>query len=205
MDEPVPQIAEQAVRVTPHNCVMNRTPDQLVEVPVPQITEEIVEKPVLSERIHGPVVEQIRGLSEAVRRFCEQNAHEEEDDEEEEISRFPPHFRPRLCCQFLLAGRTCPHGVRCTFAHHESELHPDSWECDLAVGDFVLKSGGYVPSSIAWVQGLGIPWTLLGCPCRSPGQVKYTGGTGSRAWHPLTPSWVPSSGVPTPQIWEKWE
>ena len=44
----------------------------------------------------------------------------------------------------------------------------------------------------AWVQGLGIPWTLLGCPCRSPGQVKNTGGTGSGAWHPLTPSWVPS-------------
>ena len=34
-----------------------------------------------------------------------------------------------------------------------------------------------------WVQGLGIPWTLLGCPCRSPGQVKYTGGVPyHRSW-----------------------
>ena len=33
---------------------------------------------------------------------------------------------------------------------------------------------------------------FLGAPAGSPGQVKYTGGTGSGAWHPLTPSWVPS-------------
>ena len=69
-----------------------------------------------------------------------------------------------------------------------------------------------------WVQGLGIPWTLLGCSCRFRGagkiyweygsrglaslsgapagsaeQVKYTGDTGSGAWHRLTPSWVPPS------------
>ena len=47
--------------------------------------------------------------------------------------------------------------------------------------------------------GLGIPWTLLGS-CRSPGQEKYTGDTGSGAWHPLTSSWVPFRGVPVPQI-----
>ena len=34
---------------------------------------------------------------------------------------------------------------------------------------------------------------FLGAPAGSPGQVKYTGGTGSGAWHPLTPSWVPPS------------
>ena len=29
----------------------------------------------------------------------------------------------------------------------------------------------------------------------SPWQVKYTGGSGSGAWHPLTPSWVPHKNV----------
>ena len=51
----------------------------------------------------------------------------DEDEEEEEISRFPPHFRPRLWCVFVHSGLTCPRGWQCTFAHHESELHPDSW------------------------------------------------------------------------------
>ena len=50
------------------------------------------------------------------------------------------------------------------FSAHESELHPDLWWCDLAVGDFVLKSGGYVAEF----------------SCLGPG-----------AWHPLDPSWVP--------------
>ena len=40
---------------------------------------------------------------------------------------------------------------------------------------------------------------FLGAPAGSPGQGKHTGGTGSGAWHPLTPSWVPSSGVPASQ------
>ena len=57
-------------------------------------------------------------------------------------------------------------------------------------GAFVRRLLGHLSGV---VQGLGISWTLLGCPCRSPGQVKYTGGTGSGAWHPLTPSWVPPS------------
>ena len=42
----------------------------------------------------------------------------------------------------------------------------------------------------------------LGAPAGSPGQVKYTGGTGSGAWHPLTPSWVPVCGAAAPQIME---
>ena len=50
VDEPVPRIAEQAVRVTPHECVVNRTREQLVDEPVPQIAEEIVEGPVPLER-----------------------------------------------------------------------------------------------------------------------------------------------------------
>ena len=52
------------------------------------------------------------------------------------------------------------------------------------------------------VQGLGIPWTLPGCPCRFSGAGKCTGGTGSGAWHPLTPSWVPVRGASAPQIME---
>ena len=34
------------------------------------------------------------------------------------------------------------------------------------------------------------------------GQVNCTGGTGSGAWQPLTPSWVPFRGAPAPQIME---
>ena len=51
----------------------------------------------------------------------------EEDEEEEEESRFPPGFRPRQLCRFLLSGRVCAFAGQCTFAHHESELHPNSW------------------------------------------------------------------------------
>ena len=52
---------------------------------------------------------------------------EEEEEAVVEVSRFLPHFRPRRWCWFVLAGNICPHGWQCTFAHHESELHPDSW------------------------------------------------------------------------------
>ena len=40
-------------------------------------------------------------------------------------------------------------------------------------------------------KGLASLGPFLGAPAGSPGQVKYAGGTGSGAWHPLTPSWVP--------------
>ena len=39
--------------------------------------------------------------------------------------------------QFLARWKHLPCGWECTFAHHESELHPDSWWCDL-----VFDSGG---------------------------------------------------------------
>ena len=42
------------------------------------------------------------------------------------------------------------------------------------------------------LRGLASIGPFLGAPAGSPGQVKDTGGTGSGAWHPLTPSWVPS-------------
>ena len=57
----------------------------------------------------------------------EEEEEEDEDDEEEEVSRFLPHFRPRLCCRFVLAGSICPSGWQCTLARHESELHQHSW------------------------------------------------------------------------------
>ena len=187
VDSSVPQFMEAAVEIMPSfplERVQNRTPEQImdfpappnmvVDEPVPQIAEEIVERPV------PPVV--LRALQELRRRNLEQNAFEEDEEEEEEdeeevkISRFPPHFRLRLWCRFLLAGSTCPHGWQCTFAHHESQLHPDSWLVQCGVGWLVFGS-----------RGLASLRPFVGAPAGSPGQVKCTGGTGSGAWHPLTP------------------
>ena len=53
-------------------------------------------------------------------------------------------------------------------------------------------------------RGLASLGPFLGAPAGSPGQVKYTGGTGSGAWHPLTPSWVPFRGVPYHRSWKLW-
>ena len=67
-------------------------PEQLVDVPVPQIPE----RPGRRE-LHE-VLRRLQEVQEATR-WREQIAllaeEEEEDEEEEEISRFPPHFRPR--------------------------------------------------------------------------------------------------------------
>ena len=62
-------------------------------------------------------------------------------------------------------------------------------------------------SALCWwfgpgYRGLASLGPFLGAPAGSPGQVKYTGGTGSGAWHPLTPSWVPVCGAAAPQIME---
>ena len=128
---PVMEVDVEIERATPQECVFNRTPEQLVDEPVPQIAEAIVESPVPSERIHEPIFPPavLRALQELRRRNLEQNAfeedeeeEEEEDEEEEEISRFPPHFRPRRWCRFVVQGACCPYGSRCTFAHHESEF-----------------------------------------------------------------------------------
>ena len=187
---PVPRILEAAVegvRAAPQECVVDRTPEQLVDEPVPQIAEEIVETPVPSERSHKPVVQQTSGraleasmreLQDLRRMNQERNAFDEDEEEEKEeededeggISRFPPHFRPRLWCRFLLAGSTCPHGAWCTFAHHESELHPHSWWCGLVEVTSCRSPAVTWPNSVAWACRLGIPWTLLGCLCRSPRQ-----------------------------------
>ena len=87
-------------------------PEQLVDVPVPQVPER-------SAR---------RELHEVLRRLLEEEETDEDEEEEEvEGSRFLPHFRPRRWCWYVCAGGICPRGWQCTFAHHESELHPDSW------------------------------------------------------------------------------
>ena len=50
-------------------------------------------------------------------------------------------------------------------------------------------------------SGLASLGPFLGAPAGTPG-VKYSGGTGSGAWHPLTPSWVPVRGASAPRIME---
>ena len=109
-------------------------PVQLVDVPVPQVPERLGSRELLQ------VFEQeTRFLLESLRRRWEaeeaarlalveeEQMEEEEEEEEVEVSRFLPHFRPRRWCWYVHAGSICPRGWDCTFAHHESELHPDSW------------------------------------------------------------------------------
>ena len=102
-------------------------PEQLVDVPVPQIPERPGRRELLE------VLRRLEEVEEATR-WREQNAllaeeEVDEDEEEEEVqgSRVLPHFRPRRWCWYVQAGGICPRGWQCTFAHHESELHPDSW------------------------------------------------------------------------------
>ena len=93
-------------------------PEQLVDVPVPQVHEE------------SSYERETRLIGERLARLVsveEEQMHEEEVEEEVEVSRFLPHFRPRRFCWYVHAGSICPRGWDCTFAHHESELHPDSW------------------------------------------------------------------------------
>ena len=97
-------------------------PEQLVDVPVPQVHERSSyeqETGLLLESLHRrwEVLEAARLVPVA----------EDEEEEEVEVSRFLPHFRPRRWCWYVHAGSICPRGWNCTFAHHESELHPDSW------------------------------------------------------------------------------
>ena len=105
-------------------------PEQLVDVPVPQVHERSSRSLVYEkgkrflEGLHR------RWEAEEAARLAlleEEQMDEDEEEEEVEVSRFFPHFRPRRWCQFVLAGSICPHGWQCTFAHHESELHPDLW------------------------------------------------------------------------------
>ena len=106
-------------------------PELLVDVPVSQVHERSSrslaydqETRFLLESLHG------RWEAEEAARLAlleEEQMDEEEEEEEVEVSRFLPHFRPRRWCWYVHAGSICPRGWDCTFAHHESELHPDSW------------------------------------------------------------------------------
>ena len=70
MDSPVPQLMEAVVEVIPQEQVQNRTLEQTVGFPVPQITEEIVENRFPEQFVDVPV----RQIMEAivVDRFPEQ-------------------------------------------------------------------------------------------------------------------------------------
>ena len=90
-------------------------PEQLVDVPVPQVPERFSRSLVYEQG----------------KRFLE-GLHRRWEAEEAarlallvEGSRFLPHFRPRRWCWYVRTGGICPRGWNCTFAHHESELHPD--------------------------------------------------------------------------------
>ena len=50
----------------------------------------------------------------------------------------------------------------------------------------VVQGGG--EWLVSGSRGLASLGPFLGAPAGSQGQVKYAGGTGSGAWHPLTPS-----------------
>ena len=104
-------------------------PEQLVDVPVPLVhgrSSYDQETRLLLESLHRSREEALEA-ARLVPVAEEQMLEEEEEEEELEVSRFLPHFRPRQWCWYVHAGTICPHGWNCTFAHHESELHPDSW------------------------------------------------------------------------------
>ena len=103
-------------------------PEQLVDVPVPLVHERLGSRELLL------VFRRLQEEEEEVNLWRVHNAlqgveqmDEVLEEEVVEVSRFLPHFRPRRWCWYVLAGNICPRGWNCTFAHHESELHPDSW------------------------------------------------------------------------------
>ena len=105
-------------------------PEQLVDVPVPQVHERSSRSLVYEQGTRFLESLHRRWEAEEAARVAlleEEQMDEEEEEEEVEVSRFLPHFRPRRWCWYVHAGSICPRGWDCTFAHHESELHPDSW------------------------------------------------------------------------------
>ena len=103
-------------------------PEQLVDVPVPQVPERPSsrELPEVFRRLQEEEEEEANWwrVHNALLEVEQMDVGEEE--EVVEGSRFLPHFRPRRWCWYVHAGSICPRGWDCTFAHHESELHPDS-------------------------------------------------------------------------------
>ena len=102
-------------------------PEQLVDVPVPQVPERSSRSLLHEVLRRRQEAEEAARWREQIALLEEEEMDEDEEEEEVEVSLFLPHFRPRRWCRYVLAGSICPHGWQCTFAHHESELHPDSW------------------------------------------------------------------------------
>jgi len=132
----VPQLPEAAVENRFPERVQNRTSEQIMDFSVPRILEAVVEVGRVTPYVDEPVpqvaaeeiVDRMRAFQEVWRRLHEQNGYDEEEEEEEEdgedddARHFAPGFRPRRWCQFVVHGRCCPYGNRCTFAHHELEF-----------------------------------------------------------------------------------
>ena len=91
-----------------------RAPEQLVDVPVPQILERPRRRKLLE------VLSRLSRSLEEEEEVAE-DEEEEEEEEEEEGSRFLPHFRPCRWCWYVHAGSICLRGWQSPFAHHESE------------------------------------------------------------------------------------
>ena len=105
-------------------------PEQLVDEPVPEVPQWVLDEEAVNLRRVQDALLRMRWEAEEAARLSlleEQRVHEAQEEVVEEVSRFLPHFRPRRVCRYVLAGSICPRGWNCTFAHHESELHPDSW------------------------------------------------------------------------------
>ena len=156
-------------------------PEQLVDVPVPQVHERFSRSLVYEQGTRFLESLHRRWEAEEAARLAlleEEQMDEEEEEEEVEVSRLLPHFRPRRWCWYVHAGSICPRGWDCTLLHTMSL-------------SFIQTHG----SALCWWAWGPRAWPslgpFLGAPAGSPGQVKYTGGTGSGAWRPLTPSWVP--------------
>ena len=105
-------------------------PEQLVDVPEPEVPQWVLDEEAVNLRRVQDTLLRVRWEAEEAARLAlleEQRVHEAQEEVVVEVSRFLPHFRPRRVCRYVLAGSICPRGWDCTFAHHESELHPDSW------------------------------------------------------------------------------
>ena len=103
-------------------------PEQLVDVPVPLVhgSSYDPETRLLLESLHRSREEALEA-ARLVPVTEEQMFEEEEEEAAVEVTRFLHDVRPRRWCWYVHAGSICPRGWDCTFAHHESELHPDSW------------------------------------------------------------------------------
>ena len=104
-------------------------PEQLVDVPVPLVHGRSSYDPetrLFLESLHRSREEALEA-ARLVPVAEEQMFEEEEEEAAVEVMRFLHDFQPRRWCWYVHAGSICPRGWDCTFAHHESELHPDSW------------------------------------------------------------------------------